>query len=106
MQQNNKQTPKNKNPNQKNIEKKNEQTKQKQLVDKKEVKIGDTVKVSIKASDDMSGINDDYGLKIWYNMPKTNKIKTIYIVIIMCKVISLKNSPTTERSAPDNPVLR
>ena len=39
-------------------------------IDKKEVKPGDIVKISLKASDDMSGI--DY-IRVWYKMPITGK---------------------------------
>ena len=43
-------------------------------VDKKEVKPGDRVKISVKASDDMSGI--DY-ISVWYETPITNKSQYI-----------------------------
>ena len=43
-------------------------------VDKKEVSLGDSVKVSFKASDDISGIQ--YA-RVWYKMPQTQKNKAI-----------------------------
>ncbi|WP_373599791.1 hypothetical protein, partial [Paraclostridium bifermentans] len=43
-------------------------------IDKKEVKPGDTVNISIKATDDMSGIDSIY---VWYCMPITGKSEHI-----------------------------
>ena len=43
-------------------------------VDKKEVSLGDSVKVSFKASDDISGIQYAW---VWYKMPQTQKNKAI-----------------------------
>ena len=43
-------------------------------VDKKEATVGDTVNISLEATDDISGI--DY-INVWYNMPKSQKYKNV-----------------------------